>query len=114
MLLGGAELSFDLATAYRESSQVLLFEDGPFRERLEGGSLCQSHACTTSARSTHIRFSAFKALPALWWMAHRVVEAGQGFDLVHANSEGIYCAALAVDRISSYLASTRHFNRTPL
>jgi len=28
--------------------------------------------------------SAFKALPALWWMAHRVVEAGQGFDLVHA------------------------------
>jgi len=20
---------------------------------------------------------------ALWWMAHRVVEAGQGFDLVH-------------------------------
>jgi len=60
--------------------------------------------------------SAFKALPALWWMAHRVVEAGQGFDLVHANSQKAFiAAALAVDRSSSsYLASTRHFNRTPL
>ncbi|PSP10670.1 MAG: glycosyltransferase family 1 protein, partial [Cyanobacteria bacterium SW_9_47_5] len=31
-VMGGGELSLlDIATAYRETSQVLLFTDGPFR-----------------------------------------------------------------------------------
>ena len=34
-VMGGAELSLlDLATAYAQSSKVLLFEDGSLRERL--------------------------------------------------------------------------------
>jgi glycosyltransferase involved in cell wall biosynthesis len=95
--MGGAELSLlDLATAYRESSQVLLFNDGPFRERLEAAGVCVKVMPAPRAAlevRTSGGLSALKALPALWWMAHRVVEAGQGFDLVHANSQKAFIAA---------------------
>jgi len=76
----------------RESSQVLLFEDGPFRERLEAA-VCVKVMPALKQRSkyAHQVDWCVQALPALWWMAHRVVEAGQGFDLVHQFTEGIYC-----------------------
>ena len=96
-VLGGAELSLlDLATAYRESSQVLLFNDGPFRERLEAQSVrVKVIPAPRSALDVHAsdKLSGLKAMPALWWMARRIVEAGQGFDIVHANSQKAFIAA---------------------
>jgi len=94
LLLGGAELS-DLATAYHVNPVKFSY----LRMDLFGSDL-RRRVCVKvmpapqAARSTHIRWGAFKALPALWWMAHRVVEAGQGFDLVRQFTEGIYCCCV--------------------
>lgn len=96
-VLGGAELSLlDLATAYRNSSQVLLFNDGPFRERLEAAGV-RVKVIPAPPAALDVRtsggLSALKALPALLWMARQVAQTGQGFDLIHANSQKAFIAA---------------------
>jgi glycosyltransferase involved in cell wall biosynthesis len=122
-VLGGAELSLlDLATAYRETSQVLLFNDGPFRERLEAAGVRVKIILAPPAAlevRTSGGLSALKALPALWWMARRVAKAGQGFDLIHANSQKAFIAA-ALAKLSGAppvvwhlrdILTARHFSR---
>lgn len=95
-VLGGAELSLlDIATAYRETSQVLLFNDGPLQERLEKAGvrvrvLPAPQVLQTVRTSGGL--SALKTFPALWWMARRVVEVGQDFELIHANSQKAFIA----------------------
>ncbi|MBD2101117.1 glycosyltransferase family 4 protein [Leptolyngbya sp. FACHB-261] len=96
-VLGGAELSLlDLATAYRQTSQVLLFADGPFRERLEAAGVpVVVNLAPEAALSvrTSDRFGALKVFPALGWMAHRVATLACDFELVHANSQKAFVAA---------------------
>lgn len=99
-VMGGGELCLlDLAAAYRETSQVLLFADGPFRERLEAAGVSVKVAPAPEAALTMRAsggLSALKVLPALWWMARQVAEAGRGFELVHANSQkALIASALA-------------------
>ena len=96
-VLGGAELSLlDLAIDYRDTSEVLLFADGPFRERLEAAQVkvkvIPAPQAILSVRSSG-GLSAVKALPALWWMARQIAAAGREFDLVHANSQKAFIAA---------------------
>ena len=96
-VMGGAELSLlDLAIAYRETSQVLLFEDGPFRERLESSGV-NVHVAAASKSLLSVRassgLSALKVLPGLWSMAQYIREHSQGFDLIHANSQKAAVAA---------------------
>lgn len=96
-VLGGAELSLlDLATAYRQSSDVLLFEDGPFRERLKAAGVnVEVIPAPQAARAVRTSggLSSLKAVPALWEMAHQVAQAGKGFDLVHANTQKAFIVA---------------------
>ncbi|NEN96981.1 MAG: glycosyltransferase family 4 protein [Moorea sp. SIO3I7] len=97
-VLGGAELSLlDLATAYRDTSEVLLFADGPFRERLEAAQVkvkvIPAPQAILSVRSSGGMSAALKALPPLWWMACRIAAVGREFELVHANSQKAFIAA---------------------
>ncbi|NEO76398.1 glycosyltransferase family 4 protein [Moorena sp. SIO4G3] len=97
-VLGGAELSLlDLATAYRDTSEVLLFADGPFRERLEAAQVkvkvIPAPQAILSVRSSGGLSAALKALPPLWWMACRIAAVGREFELVHANSQKAFIAA---------------------
>ncbi|NET67757.1 MAG: glycosyltransferase family 4 protein [Moorea sp. SIO1G6] len=97
-VLGGAELSLlDLAIAYRDTSEVLLFADGPFRERLEAAQVkvkvIPAPQAILSVRSSGGLSAALKALPPLWWMACRIAAVGREFELVHANSQKAFIAA---------------------
>ncbi|NEO93213.1 MAG: glycosyltransferase family 4 protein, partial [Moorea sp. SIO3G5] len=97
-VLGGAELSLlDLAIAYRDTSEVLLFADGPFRERLEAAQVkvkvIPAPQAILSVRSSGGMSAALKALPPLWWMACRIAAVGREFELVHANSQKAFIAA---------------------
>lgn len=96
-VMGGAELSLlDLAIAYRDTSRVLLFDQGPFRERLEGARVpVQVIAAPSSLLSVKASggLSALKAIPGLGWMARRIVEQSRGVDLIHANSQKAFVAA---------------------
>ncbi|MBF2088344.1 MAG: glycosyltransferase family 4 protein [Synechococcales cyanobacterium K44_A2020_017] len=96
-VMGGAELSLlDLAIAYRDTSRVLLFDQGPFRERLEGANVpVQVIAAPSSLLSVKASggLSALKAIPGLGWMARRIVEQSRGVDLIHANSQKAFVAA---------------------
>ncbi|MGB3519541.1 MAG: glycosyltransferase family 4 protein [Elainellaceae cyanobacterium] len=96
-VMGGAELSLlDLAIAYRDTSRVLLFDQGPFRERLEGVNVpVQVIAAPSSLLSVKASggLSALKAIPGLGWMARRIVEQSRGVDLIHANSQKAFVAA---------------------
>jgi glycosyltransferase involved in cell wall biosynthesis len=89
--LGGGELSLlDWLAAVREKNHVILFEDGPFRERLEavgesvevipvGGIL--------SIRRGASPLSLAKALPAAWNLRRRLRQALGGADVLYANSQ---------------------------
>ncbi|HEY9815760.1 MAG TPA: glycosyltransferase, partial [Candidatus Obscuribacterales bacterium] len=96
-VMGGAELSLlDLAIAYRDTSRVLLFDQGPFRERLEGANVpVQVIAAPSSLLSVKASggLSALKAIPGLGWMARRIVEQSRDVDLIHANSQKAFVAA---------------------
>lgn len=96
-VLGGAELCLlDLAIAQRCSSQVLLFEDGPFRKRLEEAGVT-ANILPTSKAALAVRTSSglrsLSAIPALLTLAKQIVKASQSFDVVFANSQKSFVAA---------------------
>ncbi|MBE9098542.1 glycosyltransferase family 4 protein [Vacuolonema iberomarrocanum] len=96
-VLGGAELSLlDLAIAYRDTSQVLLFDHGPFGDRLEAAGVkvkvIPASRALLSVRASS-KLSALAAFPALWTMAQQIRQQSQGFDLIHANSQKAFVAA---------------------
>jgi glycosyltransferase involved in cell wall biosynthesis len=96
-VLGGAELHLlDLATAYRQTSRVLVFADGPLRERLEAAGV-EVQVAPAPTAVLNVRTSggleALKTLPALWWMAGQIAKAARGLEIVHANSQKAFIAA---------------------
>ncbi len=96
-VLGGAELSLlDLAIAYRETSQVLLFDDGPFREKLEAVGvdvqILKAPSALLAIRASG-GLSTLKVFPALWSMARQIKARSRDFDLIHANSQKAFVAA---------------------
>ena len=122
-VMGGAELSlFDLATAYAETSQVLLFEDGPLRERLDKANVTVKIAQASSAMlelRTSSGLNALAAVPELWQLAGQISQLAANCDLILANSQKAFvAAALATLRGSPpvywYLhdiITARHFSR---
>jgi glycosyltransferase involved in cell wall biosynthesis len=96
-VLGGAELSLvDLAFAYRRSSQVLLFNDGVLRLRLEKLGVPVKVAEATQQMlklRTSGGLNALKTIPELWRLAERLAVEAQGFDLIHANSQKAFIVA---------------------
>mgnify|MGYP003642183600 CR=1 FL=1 len=88
--LGGAELSLlDLSSEFRAESRVLLFKDGPFRERLEEAgvevSVCDS-SMDSVRRSAGI-FSAGVALGALVNPVREVLRLSEASGVVYPNTQ---------------------------
>ena len=90
-VMGGAELSLlDLATAYANTSKVLLFEDGILRQRLEQAGVKVSIAQASDAMLNLRASGGLKSLaiiPELWQMATRITEEAVGYELIVANSQ---------------------------
>ena len=104
--LGGAELNLlDLATAYSQTSKVLLFENGAFRERLENRKI-KVEVIQVPEKILNLRASAgleaFKSIPQLWTSAGLVATTAAEFDLIHANSQKAFIvSALATLRVNT-------------
>jgi len=96
--LGGAELYLlDVARAYRSSSTVLLFEKGPFLDRLaEADISTEVLPAGDSLREVRKRSSLFdqlRAFPSLVSLAVRLARMAQTYDLIFANSQKALVAA---------------------
>jgi glycosyltransferase involved in cell wall biosynthesis len=95
-VLSGAEwVLLDLAIAYRQTSQVLLFDEGALRGRLEsaGVEVVVRQAGAALGVRTSAGLGALRAVPDLMGMARQIVEVGRGFDVIHANSQKAFMAA---------------------
>ncbi len=105
--LGGAELYLlDVARAYRSHSSVLLFEDGPFAERLREETLSVETLPTSNAfqgvRKQAGVLDALRGFPGLAKLIWRVARRAQGYDLLFSNSQ----KSLLVGAAASLLTRT--------
>jgi glycosyltransferase involved in cell wall biosynthesis len=101
--LGGGELSLlDWLAAVRRKTQVLLFEDGPFRERLEAiGETVEIIPVSgiLSIRRGASPLSLLKAIPAAWILRNRLRRAFGDANVLYANSQKAFqLAALSMRR----------------
>ena len=103
--LGGAELFLlELAKNWAGERKVLLFADGPFRERLERVRvpvevLAADESVNTVARDGR-GFAQLRAIPGVWRLARRVAERAAEFDVLFANSQ----KALVVGVLAAWIA----------
>ncbi|MDJ0568227.1 MAG: glycosyltransferase family 4 protein [Pleurocapsa sp. MO_192.B19] len=122
-VMGGAELSLlDLATAYSQTSKVLLFKDGPLRDRLEKAevkvSIAQASETMLNLRTSG-GLNSLTTVPELWNIAGHMTQEAKGYDLILANSQKAFVtAAIATLRGSPpvlwYLhdiLTAKHFSR---
>ena len=122
-VMGGAELSLlDLATAYRQTSKVLLFEDGTLRSRLQQQKV-EVEIAQVSQKMTSLRasggLSSLATIPELWRTASKISQSASGYHVILANSQKAFVtAALATLRNSPPLIwhlrdilTARHFSR---
>ncbi len=90
--LGGAELYLlDVARPYRATSRVLLFETGPFKERLEDAGIpvevLPAPAAVLDVQKASGWRSALRAVPGLVRLTGQVARRARDYDLVFANSQ---------------------------
>lgn len=96
-VMGGAELSLlDLATAYADTSKVLLFQDGILRERLEQVGV-EVKVAPVSKTMLNLRTSgglgSLVTIPELWQIAGYLAQEAQDYDLILANSQKAFITA---------------------
>ena len=98
--LGGAQLSLlDIAKSYRSSCLVALFEDGPFKKRLEDH---QVPVQVISDRGIQVQqqsglMRGLMSIPNILSLARTVADLSKGYDLIYANTQ----KALIVGAIAS-------------
>ncbi|NOK79104.1 MAG: Glycosyltransferase involved in cell wall bisynthesis [Chloroflexi bacterium AL-N5] len=96
-ILGGAEYCLiDMAVAFRENCQVLLFSDGPLRERLEAqGVIVNILPAPDSLLGirTSSGMSSLKSIPALIQLSRQIATIAQDFDVIHTNSQKAFVIA---------------------
>jgi glycosyltransferase involved in cell wall biosynthesis len=121
-VLGGAELALlDIAAEYRDTSEVLLFADGPFRTALTSRGVITR---MLPARALHrVRRETIRprlsALVDAGRVALRVAHAARDYDLVYANSQKAFVVACAAGLVSQKpvvwglhdLLNSEHFSR---
>ena len=100
-VLGGAELSLlDLAHYFRSSSRVVLFEEGPFLERLRQDGIAAEvliapPAVRQVSRSGHL-WQDVRAMGSVLHLARRLARMAETSDVLYANSQkSMVVAALA-------------------
>lgn len=91
-VLGGAELSLlDIARYFRKTSEVVLFEDGPFRERLEEAGVTvrvmTAPATVTSVERGGGLIHDLRAVPGVLRLAWRLARRARSYDVLYANSQ---------------------------
>jgi glycosyltransferase involved in cell wall biosynthesis len=96
-VMGGAELSLlDLATAYADTSKVLLFQDGILRERLEQAGV-EVKVAPVSKTMLNLRTSgglgSLITIPELWQIAGYIAQEAKDYDLILANSQKAFIVA---------------------
>jgi glycosyltransferase involved in cell wall biosynthesis len=122
--LGGAELSLlDVAYPYRHSGLVVLFQDGPFRGRLEQRNIpVRVLAQELPMTKTGDLLSGIKTLAQLLPLAYRVAHLARFYDVIYANTQkamvvGALASALSGRPMVYHLRdilSTEHFSRSNL
>ena len=91
-VLGGAELYLlDVARAYRSTSTVCLFEEGPFLEALRDENI-SAEVLPASDALLHVQkgssaWRACSAVPEILSMAAQLARTARGYDLLFANSQ---------------------------
>ncbi|WP_022834430.1 glycosyltransferase family 4 protein [Salisaeta longa] len=90
--LGGAELYLlDVARAFRATSRVLLFDDGPFRDRLAGAHIsvrvAHAGAALHQVRKRGAVGAALRVVPALVQLVRTVAREAQAYDVIVANTQ---------------------------
>jgi len=100
-VLGGAELYLlDVARQYRDTSRVILFEKGPFQERLrEDGipvDICLAPSGLLDVKKSANWWSVLRAAPGLARLAWQVTRKARAYDVLFANSQkSLFVAGLA-------------------
>ena len=100
-VLGGAELYLlDVVRHFRRTARVVLFEDGPFRKRLEEeGVAVQVLAAPPALVSVEKESSVLQgllAIPGVLRLVAGVAQSARSFDVIYANSQkALVVAALA-------------------
>lgn len=93
---GGEKVLAQLAVAHRDTSQVMLLADGPFRTMLEAEGVKVTILAAPSqmmAVKTHSGLQALKSIPGVLQTAQQLKAFSQDFDLVHANSQKAFVTA---------------------
>ena len=99
--LGGAELYLlDVAHHFRATSKVVLFEDGPFRARLEeegvAAEVLLSARDLLGVRKQGGFREALRVVPALLRTVRQLAQRARAYDLIYANSQkALVASALA-------------------
>ncbi len=124
-LLGGAELCLlDIATHYREQSEVLLLGEGPFLDRLEQSGV-QASVLRVPARLHQVRreTGAAGSSGAVWAalsLAREVARRARAFDLLYANTQKAFVVASLAGKLAAKpvlfhlrdILSPEHFSRS--
>lgn len=104
-VLSGAELClFDIASYYVDSGRVLLFADGPLRERLERAGIAVEVAAAPRTVSDIRREGSgvreLQAIPGVFRLGWRVAQYARSYDVLYANSQ----KALIIGALAGKLA----------
>ncbi|MFK7847134.1 MAG: glycosyltransferase family 4 protein [Rhodothermales bacterium] len=91
-VLGGAELYLlDVVRHMRHNSRVVLFEDGPFMDRLKSEaiptSILQGSDAVMGVERAGGKLQDLKAMPGIFQMVMRLRKLAKKFDVVYANSQ---------------------------
>ena len=102
-VMGGAEWSLlDVARHFAAQSVVVLFEEGPFRERLEAcGVTVEVMAAPASVSRIRRQGGVMqdvRSLPGVLTLARRVARRAQDVDLLYANSQKAFIVAALAGR----------------
>ena len=128
-VLGGAELYLlDLVKRYSEmhevTNKVLLFSDGPFRERLEAAGVdvevMQASGAVTGVSREDRGGGGLRAIPGLLGLVRRVAKAAKDHDVIFANSQKAFVVGAVAGRLAGRpvvwclhdILTAEHFSRT--
>jgi glycosyltransferase involved in cell wall biosynthesis len=104
-VLGGAELSLlDVARHFAGASRVALFEDGPFRRRLEeagvGVDVLAAPDSVKKVSREGGKGGDLRSLPGVMALAWRVARRAREFDVVYANSQKSFVVGSVAARLA--------------
>ncbi|MDX1546114.1 MAG: glycosyltransferase family 4 protein [Rhodothermales bacterium] len=104
-VLGGAELSLlDIAAHFAPEGTAVLFEDGPFRERLEAAGvsveILPAPPAFQGVRRGGGRGQDVRSLPGVARLALRVARRARRYDVLYASSQKAFVVAALAGRLA--------------